>query len=120
MMELTKISKLIYTKIEQLEAGRKTLKERGESKSLATAEYEKKLAITIIRLKNGESLDIEAYKIENPPATLTEKIAKGICWNEKLEMDKSEALYKAALVNMQSFTAALSALQSILKYSEEK
>ncbi len=77
-MELQKIADEIKFKVDELKKSRETLEKRGNEKATKAAEYDRDLAITIIRLKNGESLDIEAYKIEKPPVTLTEKIAKGI------------------------------------------
>lgn len=119
-MEIVKLADLIYRKIGLLSKGREILKQRAIDKAKASSEYDKALSLTIIKLKNGEPMELEGNTIESPPATIMEKIAKGICWNEKLSMDKSEALYKAAVTNMNAITTEICALQSLLRFLEEK
>ena len=111
---------MIHEKIAQLSSGRAVLKKRGEEKAIRTADYDKAMALTLVKLKNGESLSIEAYDIQKPPATIMEKIAKGVCWLQKLEMDKADAMYKAALTNMNALTTEINALQSLLRWMDEK
>lgn len=119
-MELIKIADLIHNKINLLSKGRGIVRSRAIKKAQTSSQYDKELALTIIRLKNGERLELEGKTIENPPATLSEKIAKGIVWENKLEAEKAEALYKAAITNMNSLTTEVNALQSLLRYLEEK
>jgi len=119
-MELIKLADLIYKKIEQLAQGRDLLKQRAIDKATAISSYDKVLALTIIKLKNGQMLDIDGEQIESPQATIMEKIAKGIIWKDKLEAEKAEAMYKAAVTNMNALTTEINALQSLLRYLEEK
>jgi hypothetical protein len=118
-MQIMDIAKQILNKIELLEKGRIIISERGNKKAQTISEYEKQMAIVIIKLKNGIEFNLDGEKISNPPATFLEKIARGICWKEKLEMEKSEAEYKAAIVGMTSLEAELSALQSLNRYLDK-
>lgn len=113
------VSEKIQEKIKLLEAMQVEIKKRAEDKSIKNAEYEKKLAITIIKLKNGEAMTIENETIQNPQATIIEKIARGICWQEKLEADKSEAMYKALISNIDCTMATLNGWQSINRYLDK-
>ena len=119
MPELIKIASLIQAKITLLAKGRTIIKERAIEKARSSSKYDKELALTIIRLKNGEKLELEDKTIENPVATISEKIAKGIVWEFKLENEKAEALYKASITNMNSLTTEVNALQSLLRIMDE-
>ena len=115
-MELLAISRKIEEKIKTLELGRDILKEYVKNKAETMANYEKQIAITLIKLKNGLEFELEGNKIKNPPASFSEKIAKGICYQEKLDMETAEAQYKNAIVGMGAIEAELNGYQSIFRY----
>lgn len=119
-MDIIKISDEIYKKVKLLEKIRGVIKERAEGKAGAAAEYDKVLALTIMKLQAGKEIELEGEKIQNPAATITEKIAKGVCWKEKLEMDKAEALYKCAISNISSVESEMNGLQSVFRHLSEK
>jgi len=119
-MEIVKIANKIVEKIGTLEMGRDLLKDKATDKAETIATYEKALAVTIIRLKNGAEFEIDGHKVKNPLATIMEKIAKGICYQEKLDMELAEASYKNAIVGMAAIQAELNGYQSIFKHLEEK
>lgn len=118
-MEVLEIAQEIKKKIDLLEIMRKEIRERGEAKARAIAEYEKSLAVTIIQLKNGVQMELEGQMIQNPGATITEKIARGITWEKKIEMEKCEALYKSLICNIDSVQAEINALQSLNRYLDK-
>ena len=107
-MEIIEIAKKIEEKIKLLEKGRQTLAIKAKEKAEAIAEYDKKMAKTIIQMKN-----------EGMPITLIERIAKGICWKEKLAKELAEAEYKNATVKMEAVMAELNGYQSINRYLEK-
>jgi len=115
-MDIIQISNEIQNKIKNLQERRGRLKEYGEKKSLSIANYEKELAKTIIGLKNGRAYQIDDVEILNPQVTIIEKIAKGICWQEKLNMEKEETLYKSLIVSIDCLQAELCALQSLNRH----
>jgi len=118
-MELQVISQQMTKRIKALTDSRSTLKDLAITKANAITEYEKKVAITIIKLRNGMEAELEGEVISNPPVTVIDKVSKGMCWQEKLEMEKSEALYKAEIVCMNALQAELNGLQSLNKYVTE-
>lgn len=119
-MDLMTIAEQIKDKIKLLEQMRNVIKQRGESKAVAISDYEKKLAVVIIQLKNGKifEVDNEVISGESLPANLLEKIAKGICWKEKLDMETADASYKSAITNIETVQAELNALQSLNRHLE--
>jgi glucosamine 6-phosphate synthetase-like amidotransferase/phosphosugar isomerase protein len=118
-MDLLTIANELEKKIKEIDNIRGSLRERGELKATTIAEYEKKIAITMIKLKNGFTFEIDGQKIDNPPVTMTEKIARGICWQEKLEMEKAETAYKSVVVNLDAVQTQLSAYQSLNRYLDK-
>jgi len=115
-MDILKISEAIQQKIGLLEIGRGELKTRAEAKANGIVNYDKALAKTIMRLRNGEKITLDGVTTENPPVSILEKIAKGLCWKERLEMDKADLSYKNALVKLEAIQAELNGYQSINRY----
>ena len=106
--------------IAELEKAKNHLRERSEKKAETSAEYDKAMAISIMKLRNGVELDLEGEKIKDPPATIIEKIAKGICFKEKLEMEKADAEYKSLITYISTVESQLNGWQSINRYLQEK
>ena len=119
-MEILKVADEIQKKIAELEKAKNHLRERSEKKAETSAEYDKAMAISIMKLRNGVELDLEGEKIKDPPATIIEKIAKGICFKEKLEMEKADAEYKSLITYISTVESQLNGWQSINRYLQEK
>lgn len=119
-MEVFKVSERIESKIKELDKFKAVIKERTDRKAEANANYDKSLAVTMIKLKNGMVTEFEGQMLGNIPATLIEKIAKGICFNERLELEKAEAEYKSLITNIDTTCAQLNGWQSINRYLQEK
>ncbi|MDD4689052.1 MAG: hypothetical protein PHE51_04820 [Eubacteriales bacterium] len=119
-MDLIYISTEIQKRINDLSNGRKIIAQRSEEKAKYISEYEKKMAVVIMRLKNGEKFDIEGHTVGGElPANLIEKIARGVCWKEKMDMERADGFYRAAVSGMSSLESELNGLQSILRYLKE-
>jgi len=117
-MDLVTIANEIKRKIQLLEKMRIEIRDRATKKAQAGAEYDKVLAVTIIKLKNGAIFDLDGESIDGHklPANLLEKIAKGICWQAKLKADEAEAMYKSLISNIDSVQAELNGYQSINRH----
>ena len=115
-MELMQVAQMIEDKINDLTQLKSQLTLVSENKAIAVSNYDKIVAKTIIGLRNGLSYGIEAYKIENPPVSIIDKVAKGVCWKEKLVMDESETAYKNLIHNIDISKAQLNAYQSMNRY----
>ena len=118
MEDILSVSRKIQEKIKTLELGRSLLKERAEEKAYAVGEYEKQIAKTLIGLKNGKEYTLEGERIQNPPASTTEKIARGICFQEKINSELAETSYRNAVIGMQAIEAEINSWQSIFRYLE--
>lgn len=105
--------------INDLGSLRMSLKVYAKAKAENIAEYEKSVAKTMICLKNGIEYELDGNKVINPPTTTTEKIARGICWQEKLKAEESESIYKSLIINIETIKAQLNGYQTIIKYMDE-
>jgi len=112
-MELINIANQMQDLINDLSKLRLSLRVFGAQKAEAISNYERSIAKTIIQLKNGVKFDLDGEEIINPPTTITDKIARGICWQEKLKAEETETTYKSLIVNIEVIKSQLNALQSI-------
>jgi len=115
-MDIITLTEQIQKKINEIDMIRMQIKERGENKSQTIGEYEREIAVTIIKLKNGIEFEVDGQKIQNPQVTILEKIARGICWDKKIEMEKADAAYKSIIVNLEAVEAQLNAFQSLNRH----
>ena len=115
-MEPIKIAGEIREAIDRIRLGRTDLQRRAENKAKTLAEYEKTVSIVLIKLRNGVSYVLDGEKIKDPPVSIAEKVAKGICWKEKLAAEQAEAEYRNAVIGMQALLAELNGLQSIFRH----
>jgi hypothetical protein len=118
-MDIISIAEAIEKKIREIDEIRKVIFERGETKAKAIAEYECKIAVVLMELKNGKAMELGGERIENPPVTIMEKIVKGLCWEEKLKMELAESSYKSAIINIEAVCAQLNAFQSLNRYLDK-
>jgi len=118
-MDIISINNQIKDNILLLRKTRDTLKVRGEDKAEALGTYEKSLAQTLIKLRNGQLLELEGEEITNPPATIMRDIAKGIVYKERIVLDLAESNYKSATVALDAIKTTINALQSQLRYVDE-
>ena len=118
-MDVYEISKEIRAKVKLLETGRNLMKERSKLKAETMAEYEKEIAITILKLRNGVEMKFEGQVIVKTPVTVLDKIAKGICWRERLAMDMADNEFRAAIIGMKAIETEMTGLQSINKYFDK-
>lgn len=117
-LDVIKIAEKINNHINLLGIMRKEIRQRADDRANAIALYDKALAIAIIKLKNGEVFELDGNEIKNPIGSITEKIAKGICWKEKLNIEKGDGLYKSLISNIDSVKAELNGMQSIYRHLE--
>lgn len=118
-MDVLDVSEKIKKKIELLEKARDDLRGYAEDKALFTAVYEKNLAVCLIKLHNGKPFELDGQTISKPPASTSEKIAKGIVWESKQQMLLAEAKYKLAVTTLDSIAAELNGWQSIYRHLDQ-
>lgn len=115
-MEAVAVAKKIEDKIEELELLKKELPGALYQQAKTAAEYDKALALTIVRLRNGAEMKLDNHIIKDPPTTIIERIAKGICYKEALDMDTAEGKVKGLVSDLNTAMAQLTGLQSINKH----
>ena len=118
-MEIIDVAKRINDKILLLEKGRGELRSRSISAAETTAEYEKQMAITLLKLENGVIDSWEGYDCKGIAKSNMDKIAKGICWQYRLSMDKADKEYRLTVVKLDTIKSELNGLQSINRYLQE-
>ncbi|HDZ26359.1 hypothetical protein LCGC14_0398900 [marine sediment metagenome] len=119
-MELIKVADKIEHRINLLAKGREVIQERAENKARKIADYEKELALTLIKMKEGVEMELEGHSIKALPVSIMEKVAKGMCWKEKLDMEQADAEYRNAIAGMHALEAELNGWQSIFRHLEER
>ena len=117
-MEIVATSERIDEKVSLLAQMRNEMKPRAQEKAQSISDYEKAFAITVIQLKNGVPFTLDGETIKDPPTTIIEKIAKGICYESKLKMELADGAYKSLITNIETVKAELNGLQSINKHLE--
>ena len=117
-MELIDLKNEILTSVKAMQKGRTLLSSAGETLARAISDYDKQLAVTMIQLRNGVTMNLEGNEIENPPTTITEKIAKGICYESKFAVEMAQVSYKVVCLKLDALKVEVSSLQSLLKYFE--
>ncbi len=118
-MNVSDIAIAIEKRINALEEGRKMLNELSSCRAVAIADYDKAMALTIMKLRNGIEFNLDGVTIKDPPVTILEKIAKGLCWESRLRLEESEAQYKSAITKLEILQAQLMGYQSIYRHQSE-
>ena len=104
-IEPMRVAEEIETCIKKIESLVKDIPKAAGLKANATAEYDKAIAIITTKLRT-----------DGTPATLIPTLAKGSCYEQKLEMTLREALYKGLITTIQANEAILNGKQSIFSW----
>lgn len=115
-LHIVEIANRIQNRIGLLQQLRAKIDIAASEKAITAANYDKELAITLIKLKNGVMMELDGNKIQDVPATTAEKISKGICFQQKMDMDMADNKYKAIIVKLETIQAELNGYQSINRY----
>ena len=118
-MEIKDVAINIEIKIKVLEKLITALKDRAELKAKTSAEYDKQMALAIVKIRNKAIKDYEGFPLDDLPANLLEKIAKGLCYQARLDMDIAENSYKSLITAIDTTQSILNGWQSIFRHLEE-
>ena len=116
MADLIQIATTIQNIVKEIGEYRRMLKESGETLATATRDYDRKMAITLATLGDSETYELAGKTYKSPPVTIREKIAKGICCEERYKLVLAETGYKACITNINALQAQLNANQSLFRY----
>ncbi|WP_010276520.1 hypothetical protein [Paenibacillus senegalensis] len=108
-MDLVNITQEMYETSQRLDQASRVIHKMARVKAETERVYRMKLAQEMMTLK-----------AEGMSVTLIADIARGNVSDLKFERDLAEGQYKAAIESMEAIKSRLSALQSILRYQEER
>lgn len=117
--ELPQIARDINALIKLIGQTRREIEDKGKAKAKAISDYDRKLAVTLATLRNSENYELAGKSYPAPPITIMEKIAKGICAEERYAMEVAESAYKACISNLNALLAQVNAKQSIYRHLDE-
>ena len=63
-------------------------------------------------------MELDGQKVVDVQTTVLEKIAKGICWKDRLELEQAEGEYKSLMTNLDVVKTEMMGLQTIYKNQE--
>lgn len=113
-----RIANTIEKLISEIGKTRREIEDKGKEKAIAISEYDKKIAVTLATLRNAETYELAGSTHKAPPVSLAEKIAKGICSEERYKMELATSAYAAVISNLEALKAQLNAFQSLYRHQE--
>jgi len=117
-LEILKIAEVIQKLIVEIGQTRREILDKGKAKAKAISNYDRKIAVTLAELRNTESYELASKSYKSPPVTIAEKIAKGICSEERYDLELADSDYKATISNLNALLAQLNGYQSIYRHLE--
>lgn len=111
---LTTAAKIEYV-INEISTEADKIEQAATEKAATQADYEKEIAVTILKLKNGAITDFEGQSIKNLAANLIPIVAKGICYKASFDREMGEVQYKSLIVKIEALKAQLNGYQSLNK-----
>ena len=102
--------------IDMIDIERPKLSDMAHTKAVKIAEYEKAIAVTIMKLNAGKPAELDGETIKDPAKSIMEKLAKGLCWQEKLASEVADSAYKSQVLKLDCVKAQLSGYQSVNRF----
>ena len=103
--EAVRVARNIEAVIEAIKVEGGRSQELIEARAKSVTDYDKAIATTIIRLKDGGT-----------PTTIVEKIAKGECYEIRLTMEVADQTLKAHFARLDYLKSQLNGYQSINRH----
>jgi len=108
-METLQIAKRIEGIISEIGKFRREIEKKGNTRAKSISAYDKQMQVSIVTLREEGKF----------PATLIEKIAKGLCSPQIEAREIAESNYKACISNLNALMAQLNGYQSIYRHLDE-
>lgn len=116
-MEVLTVAKQINDRIDQLEDFCRQLDEAGQKKADAIANHDVSFAVAMAKLTRGKITQIEGETLpDTMPATCVKEYAKGVCKEEKAQLEIATAGYKSLTTKIECLLATINAKQSIFRH----
>lgn len=114
--DLFKVKVRIEAIIKEIGKCRREIEDKGKARAKSVMEYDKSMAICIATLRNDKNYMLFGKDYPQPPVTLVEKLARGICAQQRYDMEIAESGYKACISNLEALKAQLNGYQSIYRH----
>lgn len=108
-MEVFQVAERIEKIISEIGKCRRQIETKGIARAKTISNYDMRIRIAIVTLKDEGKF----------PATLIEKIAKGVCAPDIEAKEIAESDYKACISNLNALMAQLNGYQSIYRHLSE-
>jgi len=118
-MEILEVAQQIQSIIAEIGKSRRDIEVKGKAKAKAISDYDRKMAITLATLRNSETYELAGKTYKQPPVSILEKIAKGLCVDEGYQKEIAESGYKSVISNLEALKAQLNGFQSIFRFLDE-
>ena len=105
----------INEKILEIEKLSDRIEQAALKKANTIANYDRKIAVTILKLKNGLIPEFDGVEVKNLAANLIPIVAKGICYQESFNREMGENNYKGLITQIEAHKAILNGYQSLFK-----
>ncbi len=116
-MEVMRVADQINERINRLEELCTKLDEAGQKKADATANYDVSLAVAMAKIVRGAISQVDGEPLpDSIPGTVAEKYAKGVCKQEKADLEIATNAYKSLTTKIEVLTATINAKQSIFRH----
>ena len=119
MLSMIDIANKILEKIKLMERERPKLDTLAREKAIKAAEYDKDIAICIMKMNAGKAMELEGETIKDPAKSMMEKLAKGLCWQQRMDADVAEANYKSQVQKLDCVKTEQYGYQGINKHLTE-
>jgi len=116
MIEAVQMAEQIESACREIQRLSAQLETLGREAASAEAEYDKSLAVVLVKLRDGQEMDAFGITVKNPPATTSEKIAKGLCFKARFKAAMADHNLKACQMKLRAAMAILSGRQSKNRY----
>lgn len=117
-MDIIRLRECMEKAMGEIGTCRREIEAKGEAKAKAISDYDRKMAVTLATLRNSENYELAGRTFKQPPISIMEKIAKGICADECYKKEVADSHYKACISNLTALQAQLNAMQSLYRFSE--
>lgn len=118
MEDILRTRDKIEHKIAELEIARSYIEQYALEKAEAIANYEKEIALTLVKLNAGTISRWKNEEIGKINATNLLTVAKGICYQFQFEKEEKSAQYSGLVTRIDCIKAELNGYQSINRYLE--
>ena len=114
-MDVTTNAYQINEKILEIEKLSDRIEQAALEKANYIANYDRQIAVTILKLKNGLIPEFDGVEVKNLAANLIPIVAKGICYQESFHREMGENNYKGLITQIEAHKAVLNGYQSLFK-----